>query len=175
MPGQKNNLVKKVCILGDPGVGKTSLIRRFVLDEFDDGYLTTLGAKVSEKRMTAGGAGLTLAVWDIAGQKAYTAMGPALYEGAQGALAVCDLTRQETFENLHAWVRQLRDHCPGAVVVVVVNKSDLGVVAAFPVRLAETFAASLGTSAVLSSAKTGANVEEAFRLLAERMVGGRRA
>src|SRR5207253_4979715 len=96
--GQKH-VKAKVCLVGDVAVGKTSLIRRFVQDEFDDRYITTLGAKVSKREMQFGTPDRTqihmdMTVWDIMGEKGFRdLLKEAFFHGAKGVVAVCDLTR----------------------------------------------------------------------------------
>src|SRR5256886_13042629 len=96
----------KVCLVGEAAVGKTSLIRRFVQDEFDDRYITTLGAKVSKREMQFGTPDRTqvhmdMTVWDIMGEKGFRdLLKEAFFHGAKGVVAVCDLTRQPTLNNL---------------------------------------------------------------------------
>ena len=94
-------LSKKVLLLGDPSVGKTSLIRKFVHNMFNDKYISTLGTKVSSKRLIFKHPTqdqifeLKLMIWDVMGQKEYAMLHRSAYQGAQGALLVCDITRNE--------------------------------------------------------------------------------
>src|SRR3990170_698487 len=96
----------KVCLVGEHAVGKTSLIRRYVLDEFDDRYIVTLGAKVSKREMTIALPGLgevlmDMTVWDIMGSRGFRELlREAYFHWAQGILAVCDITRYETLSDL---------------------------------------------------------------------------
>ena len=91
---------KKVCLLGDFAVGKTSLVRRFVLNIFEDRYLSTIGVKVSRKTVVTPGPGdlieLTLMLWDLAGSEEFDQVRASYLRGASGAVLVCDLTRPET-------------------------------------------------------------------------------
>jgi small GTP-binding protein len=167
----------KVCLVGDVAVGKTSLIKRFVLDEFDDRYVATVGTKVTKKTIDVTWKGvpatLDLMVWDIMGEKGFRALlRDAYFEGSQGVIAVCDLTRKDTFYDLNNWVQMIRKQLGGVPVVFLGNKMDLSE------RLAvtEEELARMGTihtaPTFLASAKTGAGVNEAFRSLADAI--GRR-
>ena len=89
-------LQKKVCVLGAFGVGKTTLIRRFVVSIFSEAYLTTVGVKIDKKTLTVGTAPLTLILWDIAGQDEVNAVRMSYVRGAAGYLLVADGTRAET-------------------------------------------------------------------------------
>src|SRR2546421_5128066 len=101
----------KVCLVGEAAVGKTSLIRRFVQDEFDDRYITTLGAKVSKREMQFGTPDRTqihmdMTVWDIMGEKGFRdLLKEAFFYGAKGVVAVSDLRRYCTLHELHDWTQ----------------------------------------------------------------------
>src|SRR3989442_7561439 len=104
----------KVCLVGEAAVGKTSLIRRFVLDNFDDKYIQTLGTKVSKKELTSSvpeGAGelkIDMTIWDIMGQKGFRELlKEAYFYGARGILAVRDVTRPKTLDDLDDWIERV--------------------------------------------------------------------
>jgi small GTP-binding protein len=162
----------KVCLVGDVAVGKTSLIKRFVLDDFDDRYVATVGTKVTKKSVEVMWKGLPanldLMVWDIMGEKGFRALlRDAYFEGSQGVIAVCDLTRKDTFYDLNNWVQMIRKQLGGVPIVFLGNKMDL--TERLVVTLEEL--ARMGTihnaPHFLASAKTGAGVNEAFRSLAD--------
>src|SRR2546430_595701 len=121
----------KVCLIGEAAVGKTSLIRRFVQDEFDDRYITTLGAKVSKREMTFETRDRTkidmdMTVWDIMGEKGFRdLLKEAFFHGAKGVVAVCDLTRYSTLKELDDWVQSVFNVVGEIPVVYAVNKIDL--------------------------------------------------
>lgn len=168
----QDRLKTKICLVGDQGVGKTSLIRRFVLDVYDDLYITTVGTKVSKKQVwiVFPGTGETIDVdmmiWDIMGEPEYRAvLRDAYFAGAQGILAVCDLTRRETLEGLFAWIEAADFVAADSSVLVVANKADLKDRAQFgEAELART-AHALGCGFLTASAKTGENVQFAFQSL----------
>lgn len=166
----KRQFVKKICLLGDGEVGKTSLIRRYVLDLFDDQYIQTFGAKVSKKVLDLEDVNLTLMIWDVLGQKTQKALHSTYYAGANGALLVCDMTRPETFEHLKHWAADLLGVSGEIPVIILGNKCDLEM-KIDPLEL-KVFAANLGCPAMLTSAKTGENVQEAFQALGELMMEG---
>lgn len=163
---------RKICILGDFAVGKTSLVQRFVNNQFSDKYLTTLGVKVDTKEVAlADGRSLKLAIWDVAGTDAPTELFLRYARGAAGYLLVADRTRPET---LDACVR-LRDAVAAAVrplpYVLLGNKSDL----LDQCRLQSAQARARLPDALDwldTSALTGDGVEQAFRLLAAGMLDG---
>ena len=172
LPGPPDVLKAKVCLVGDNAVGKTSLVRRYVLDQFSDTYITTIGAKVSKKELRLeipGGRPLVvdLTIWDIMGNPSFRELLRDAYFGdAQGILAVADLTRRETLDGLPGWVEAVTRAVGPVPTVVATNKADLASTAAYTgadaVRTAEAFRGEV----FATSAKTGENVEAAFRRLA---------
>jgi small GTP-binding protein len=169
-------LIKKVCLLGDPGVGKTSLIRRFVTDMFDDSYLSTIGAKITKKGMELDIPGrdlhikLTLMIWDVAGQKEYRAFHEMHMKGMEGVLAVADLTRKNTFESLKATLSMAERTESEMPIVFLLNKADLAEPTSSDLKDVRTLASSNDIPVLATSAKTGMNVELAFQKLAVMMV-----
>jgi len=167
-------VVKKICILGDPAVGKTSLVGRYVLQQFGEEYLSTIGARVCEKKMELelGGVrtAVELVIWDIAGQNQFTSVTPSFYRGAEGALIVCDPSRRETFRNLFRWDHQFRENAAAPNAVLLFNKSDISDRWEVKKEEAESVASELGYPLRLVSAKTGHNVEEGFTALVRRMM-----
>ncbi len=164
----------KVCLLGDFAVGKTSLVRRFVYDRFDDRYISTIGVKVSRKPIVVPGpegpVDLRLMLWDLAGSEEFDALRASYLRGATGAILVCDLTRPETVDSLVGYYAQLDTCCPGARVVVAANKVDLGPDARVQ-ALVGSAAAALHAPLTFTSARDGTGVESLFRLLGASLVG----
>ena len=162
--------VKKICILGDPAVGKTSLVGRFVLEQFGEEYISTIGARVCEKEVKLEAQGtketVHLVIWDIAGQSQFTSVTPGFFRGAEGALIVCDPTRRETLRNLFSWEHRFREAAAGHNVMVLFNKSDMSARWEVSREEAEELAKQLGCPCIFTSAKTGENVEGAFTSLA---------
>jgi len=166
---------KKVCLLGDFGVGKTSLVRRFVEDRFDDKYLTTIGVKISRKTITRSYGSMSMLIWDLAGSTGFDSFtNPSYMQGTAGAIIVCDITRRETLTIMAEYARQARIINPRIHLVFVCNKMDLidgRLISDEDLReVSSTFGD--GTY-FLSSAKTGGNVEDVFFTLAGKIdVGG---
>jgi len=166
-------LKAKVCLVGDNAVGKTSLVRRYVLDQFDDRYITTLGAKVTKKEirvddLKGGGAvAVDLTIWDIMGAPSFRELlREAYFHGAQGVLAVADLTRRDTLDHLPEWIDAVVRTVGPVPVVVAANKADLSDQTAYGPNEIETATKLSSSDGFLTSAKTGANVEAAFQRLA---------
>jgi len=166
MPSRK--YILKLCLLGDGAVGKTSLVRRYVYDAFDDKYIMSFGTKVSKKSITVGDAELDLMIWDILGQKTYESLHAAYYKGATGALAVCDCTRPETMRSLSSWVSGFREVVGDMPVLILANKSDLE--RKFSMDELRSVASPLKCEVLETSAKTGLNVEAAFQSISKKIL-----
>jgi small GTP-binding protein len=160
--------------LGDFAVGKTSLVRRFVYNLFDDKYISTIGVRVSRKTVAIPRADdvvdLTMMLWDLGGSEEFTHMRTSYLRGAAGAVLVCDLTRPETLDTLRVYVHDLLKINPDAQLIVAANKCDL-VDQQWPAQ-AQLQDAAVGLHAphYLTSAKTGDEVESLFRHLGRLMV-----
>jgi len=166
---EPRKLVKKICLLGDGAVGKTSVMRRYVFDMFDDRYVVSFGTKVVKKVLSVGDAEVNLMIWDILGQKTHSKLHAAFYKGASAALLVCDLTRPETLASIPDWVENFRKVSPDGPLYLLANKSDLETVISQD-ELSETVS-ELGIEFIETSAKTGENIEKAFEIISEKIVG----
>lgn len=168
------HIKRKVLLLGDGAVGKTSLIRKFVTDKFDDKYIATIGTKVTKKQLELKNKDeiiyLTLMIWDVLGQKGYRSVQSSSFKGADGVILVCDFTREETLRSLEEyWMPSIGDNLSKLGLVFVANKSDLAGQAQFSLDVLQKLASKYGSSAFSSSAKTGENVEEVFLSLGEML------
>ncbi len=183
-------VLKKVVLLGDSAVGKTSLMNRFIQNAFSDSYISTVGAKVSKKIVSISLDGIDYSVsfmlWDIIGSEGFKSTQSRHIAGLNGAILVADLSRQETVKKLEEyWIPLLRATTAGVMppILYMGNKLDLVEKAAAEKILNEfrDLDARMRTEAVrdryrilqpyvLTSAKTGLGVEEGFRSLAVMMV-----
>jgi small GTP-binding protein len=159
---------KKVCMLGGFGVGKTSLVSRFVSSTFSDKYLTTIGVKIDRKDVSIGSEKISLILWDIYGQDELQTVRPSYLRGASGYLLVADGTRQATLDT----ARDLQ-HTAESVVgtvpfLLLLNKADLQQEWQVDERALWKLV-ERGWPVVKTSAKSGAGVEEAFEKLARTM------
>lgn len=174
MSMNKVKVNKKICMVGDPSVGKTSLIRKFVYDMFDDKYLITLGAKVTKKIIEIPKEGqnieMKLMVWDISGQKTFGEIRSAYYRGSEGAFLVCDVTRKHTLTSLENWIISLYKVTEEIPIVIIANKVDLKENIEFGVEELKKVASSYKNSYFFTSAKTGEKVEESFQELGKILI-----
>jgi small GTP-binding protein len=165
----------KICLVGDSRVGKTSLIRRYVQDDFDDRYISTLGAKITKKELLLqskdGELRVNMTVWDIMGERGLTdLLKESYFDGAGGLLVVCDLTRTETFEGLSEWLIVADSVIDTPPMTFVGNKVDLKSEQALDGSLLSSFAGEYESPYFLTSAKTGENVNAVFLDLAKRVL-----
>lgn len=160
----------KICIVGPPAAGKSSLTRRFVYGSFSESYVTTLGANMAKRVVNVappeGGEkwSVTMVVWDIMGQRTFLdLLIGAYFQGTHGVLAVADLTRPETFAEVALWIGAVKDVAGDELPVVLLgNKVDLVDRRNTDFFVLEATAKAHGTTLRFTSAKTGEQVEEAF-------------
>lgn len=159
---------KKICLLGAFGVGKTSLVRRFVSTIFSDTYLTTVGVKIDKKLLTVDGEQMALILWDIAGEDEVAAVRVSYLRGAAGYLLVVDGTRPETLDTAVSIQSRVDAEIGAVPFVALLNKADLQEDWALPAERIEALEAA-GWIFRRTSAKTGIGVEESFQELAGRL------
>jgi small GTP-binding protein len=168
-----STISRKICLIGDFGVGKTSLIRRFVDQQFSDQYLSTVGVKISRKLVelipaSADVQQINLIIWDIEGSNKFKVLAPNYLQGARGAIIVGDVTRRETLEHLGEHIQRFSAINPQSYIVVALNKSDLSE-AEYLENIKKMYEFSnqiYVLSTYLTSAKIGNNVDEIFQRLA---------
>ncbi len=166
----------KLALMGEGGVGKTSLIRRFVLNEYQDTYLHTIGTKVSKIELTVPfGADIEvqmdMSIFDIMGQHGFRDLIKETYfHGASALLGVCDLTRLDSLTALADWIASALEIAGDVPVFILANKKDLADRRAFPDEAIAKVAEPFGAPFVLTSAKTGEAVDDAFNALAVEIV-----
>lgn len=166
---------KKVLILGDGAVGKTSLIRRFVVDKFGDEYITTIGTKTTKKDVVLNVGGtewnLSLIVWDVLGQKGYSEVQSSAFEGARGVILVYDVSRPETRGSLiDYWIPRVWKVIGRLPIVILANKIDLAADAAVERVQLDMMGELYECPTYATSAMTGVGVEEAFHALANQLI-----
>ena len=152
---------KKVLLVGNFGVGKTSLIRRFVLNEFSEDYISTIGVRVSTKMINVESEEMKLLIWDVAGTNDDEKIPKAYFLGASAAMYVFDLNREETYINVDAKIAELKNISGLDSILIVGNKKDL----LSDEKINEIRENCPLTIDVITSAKDNDTVEDAFREL----------
>ncbi len=161
-------LQKKICVLGGFGVGKTSLVKRYVESIFSETYLTTVGVKIDKKSVDLSGRTVNLILWDIAGEDDVSSVRLSYVRGAAGYILVADGTRRATLEVALSLRRRVEAESGPLPFVLLLNKNDLKEQWAIPEEELEELRRS-GWWARSSSARTGEGVEDAFKDLALRV------
>jgi small GTP-binding protein len=169
-------LLKKIALLGDGAVGKTSLIARYVMNEFDEKYIQTIGTRISKKEVVVetidARYSINLIIWDILGQKEYRGVQFNAFKGVEGAIMVCDVTRPDTLTSLEEyWIPSLLEVTGDIPMIFFANKCDLNEEKKFGLSELEKIANAHQheriegklKNAFLTSAKTGENVEMGFK------------
>jgi len=161
---------KKICMVGLYGVGKTSLVRRYLMSIFDEKYLTTIGVKVDKKEVDVNGATVSLAIWDIAGEDVMSQVKLSHLRGAHGYILVADGLRRASLEKADELNRRIAEEFKQELpFIFVVNKSDLREKWEIqPADLDERRAR--GWEYYETSARTGVDVDRVFERLTEKML-----
>ncbi len=160
---------KKICMVGTFGVGKTSLVARFVRSIFSDKYHTTIGVKIDKKQLVVEGQEVTLMLWDLAGEDAVTQVRPVHLRGAAGYILVADGTRSATLDAAIDLQERVAAALGDVPFIFVINKADLRE----EWQVTDASLESLSQrdwSYLLASAKTGEKVEQLFLDLAGRIL-----
>ncbi|MFH7030150.1 MAG: Rab family GTPase [Heteroscytonema crispum UTEX LB 1556] len=175
-----SNIAKKICIVGDFGVGKTSLIRRFVERQFSDRYLSSVGVKIYRKVVEVNGKNhqeeltVQLVIWDLEGSNKFKKITPTYLQGASAVIIVGDVNRQETLVHIAEHINIFLSINPTGLIVVAFNKMDLTdeekvsiIINNYQYQEQERVIAHYPTSA-----KTGLYIDEMFEKLANRIISG---
>jgi small GTP-binding protein len=157
-------IAKKVLLIGSFGVGKTSLIRRFVTNEFSEDYISTIGVRVSTKIMKFNNEEIKLLIWDVAGINDNEDIPKAYFLGSSAAMFVFDLTREETYNDIESQVETIKNLSGLKNITVVGNKKDL-LISDQIEQIKKTISISVD---LITSAKEDQYVEDAFIKLAQQ-------
>jgi small GTP-binding protein len=169
---------KKICLFGDFGVGKTSLIRQFVECKFSDQYLSTVGVKISRKLVNfpekdlCTERNLQMIIWDIEGSNKFKSVANNYFEGSKAAVIVGDVTQSETLNHIREHIQTFLAINPKSYVVVALNKSDM-ISAEYLENIRRTYQFTDPSNILntyITSAKTGKNVDQIFQALATRLI-----
>jgi small GTP-binding protein len=162
-------VAKKICMVGAYGVGKTSLVKRYVESIFSGKYLTTVGVQIDKKEVRARGEDVTLMLWDLAGEDAVTEVRLSHVRGAHAYILVADGTRGPSLETALDLQKRVSSAVGPVPFVLAVNKSDLREQWEIPQESLDKLSAG-GWSVFLTSAKSGDGVEDLFLKVAEKSI-----
>lgn len=166
----KEDYKLKVVIVGDSGVGKTNLIKRFVTNTFSQNSKATVGVEFLSKSYKINEQVFKIEMWDTAGQERYKSITAAYYKGAKGALIVYDITQKTSFENISKWMSEIREKSSKDMKLMIIgNKTDLKDERQVTTEEASSKAQDLGAPIMETSALDASNVKEAFYDLIKEM------
>jgi len=160
----------KVVLLGDTGVGKSSLVLRFVTNNFRPYSESTIGASFMSKMIMVDDTPIKYQIWDTAGQEKYHSLAPMYYRGAAAAIVVYDITRKQSLATLKNWVKELKQLGPDDIVIAIAgNKSDLEGKREVPATQAKAYADEIGALFIETSAKEDTNVSDLFISISKQL------
>ncbi|KAG7664882.1 SEC4 [[Candida] subhashii] len=166
-PSRAYDMIMKLLLVGDSGVGKSCLLLRFVEDKFNPSFITTIGIDFKIRTIESKGKKIKLQVWDTAGQERFRTITTAYYRGAMGIVLIYDVTDSRTFDNVKNWFQTVTQHAnEDAQIFLVGNKCDDEVNRQVSKEQGQELAAELGVPFLESSAKTNENVDSIFYELA---------
>ena len=158
----------KVVVVGDSGVGKTNLIKRFISNEFSLDSKATVGVEFISKNYNINNKIIKIEIWDTAGQERYKSITSAYYKGAKGAMIVYDVTNQTSFNNIDKWYFEIKEKASKNINLMLIgNKTDLNKVICREDAI--NTAKSLNIPVMETSANNSSNVKEAFYDLIKEM------
>ncbi len=161
---QEKYWIMKCCLLGEANVGKTSLVHRFIENKFRDSYKATLGVNLMKKDLKIDNNEVSVQIWDLGGQDSFRSLRRLYLEGANGALIVYDMTNPNSFEKVDGWIKDFKEiQGEKWPLALIGNKADLKEKIKISESQAREYANKYGMKITTTSAKTGENVETAFR------------
>ncbi|MHA1232480.1 MAG: Rab family GTPase [Candidatus Helarchaeota archaeon] len=162
--------VYKICFLGDPAVGKTSIIIRHTEKRFEDTYKLTIGTDISAKLMQVEDKNIYVIIWDIGGQERYQILRESYLQGSFGAIIVFSVTDRDSFNHSNDWLNEYRKTCGDLPALLLANKIDLKDQRVVSEDEVKKKAEELGIPVLETSAKTGENIDDAFKLIIQEIL-----
>jgi len=161
----------KLVLIGDSGVGKSCLLLRFADDAFTESYISTIGVDFRFRTVKIDQKTVKLQIWDTAGQERFRTITSAYYRGADGIIMVYDVTKQDSFDHVNDWLREVNRYATEETCKLLVgNKCDKVKEKKISFDDAKAFADSLNIPLLETSAKNADNVEKAFLTMAAKLI-----
>ena len=166
MDDDSYEIMVKVVLVGDSGVGKTNIMSKYLKNQFREDSKATVGVEFGSKQFTVENHQIKAQIWDTAGQERYKAIISAYYKGAKGAFVVYDITRKNTFETVNKWVSDISAAADKKITLILIgNKNDLEDQRQVTKEMGEEKAKELGLAFMETSACSGENLDKAFQLM----------
>ena len=167
---EEYDMMVKVIIIGDSGVGKTNIMSKFLKNKFMEESKATVGVEFGSKLFDLNGHKIKAQIWDTAGQEKYKSITGAYFKGSKGALVVYDITQKSTYESLEKWVNDLKSAGdPKITIILIGNKSDLEENRQVSKEQGEEKAKSFGCAFLETSALSGDNIGKAFNMMVKEI------
>lgn len=165
------DMIFKVVLIGDSGVGKTNILSRYIRDEFTIETKSTVGVELGSKKLKINDTTIKAQIWDTAGQERYKAITNAYFKGSKGALLVFDITQMSSFDSIDRWVGELKNGADAEVSIILVgNKSDLEDQRQVSNELGKKKAEQHNLAYIETSALQAVNIEKCFNMMIEGKV-----
>ena len=166
MEDESYEIMVKVVLVGDSGVGKTNIMSKYLKNQFREDSKATVGVEFGSKQFSVEGHQIKAQIWDTAGQERYKAITSAYYKGAKGAFIVYDITRTNTFETVNKWVSDITAAADKKITLILIgNKNDLEDQRQVTKEVGEEKAKELGLAFMETSACSGENLDKAFQMM----------
>jgi Ras-related protein Rab-1A len=167
---QEYDYLFKLLLIGDSGVGKSSLLLRFADDVFSDCYISTIGVDFKIRTVRVGEKTVKLQIWDTAGQERFRTLTTAYYRSAHGVILIYDVNDKESFLHLDDWMGEVgKNSCETINLMLVGNKCDVVGRRQVDYQIAKSFAEDINVSFIETSAKDRTNVDKVFITMAEEL------
>jgi len=164
------DVILKVVLIGDSGVGKSNLLSRYTRNEFNLESKSTIGVEFATRSIKIDGKQVKAQIWDTAGQERFRTITTAYYRGAMGILLVYDITNEKSFDNIKTWIQNIKQHASEDVEKMILgNKCDMEDKRHISTEQGQRLAAEHGVEFMETSAKSNINVEEAFVMIARKI------
>ena len=171
MAKKQYDLLFKLLLIGDSGVGKTCVLYRFSDDAFNATFISTIGIDFKIKTIELKGKKIKLQIWDTAGQERFHTITTSYYRGAMGIMLVYDITNAKSFDNIAKWLRNIDEHASEEVVKMLLgNKCDMSDRRVVSKERGERIAIEHQVRFLETSAKANINIDKAFYDLAEAIL-----
>ena len=170
MDEENFDILYKIVIIGDSGVGKSNILSRYVRDEFSIDTKATVGVEFGSKIISINNQQIKMQIWDTAGQEKYKSVSSIYYKGAKGALLVYDISRKETFNNLNRWINEIKNNSDENINILLIgNKCDLEEGRQISQEEAFQKAKEINAGFLEVSALQAVNIEKAFKYLIQQI------
>eukprot|EP01065_Artemidia_motanka_P028459 TRINITY_DN33832_c0_g1_i1.p2 TRINITY_DN33832_c0_g1~~TRINITY_DN33832_c0_g1_i1.p2 ORF type:complete len:228 (+),score=90.08 TRINITY_DN33832_c0_g1_i1:51-686(+) len=166
----EHDFLFKVLVIGDAGVGKSCVIRRFVDDQFTPSYIATIGVDFKVHKLNVEGMRCKLQVWDTAGQERFRTVTSGYYRGANGVAVVYDVTDEQSFQSVEQWLREVLGNSGADVCRILIGNKVDAAARVVPLEDGERCGDVHGLPHFECSAKEGTGVHQAFQTLAANML-----